>query len=387
MKPSKKIQRKVQTFLLLILSWLLAPLIFLITTRRRAGETGEPLRILVIPQLTRVGDVICSTPVFYSLKKAYPSAKLAVLVSVMTAPLLENNPRIDELIVLENYGLFQLIRKIFNERFDWSFSLSGTSLSTMLSFLGCVGRRVKITRSARPVSEVLTDWQSTDRIEYKDHSYLPRFYLQLLSLIGITNLEEKKEVFLDPEAEKKAESFLASIPADQSKLIVGISITTGNSIKEWGDDKFFALALKIKKAYNVTIVFIGAPRDRERISKLVDRAKKMDNHFFFEATSFNLKELSSLLSRLQIFVSGDTGPMHMAHALGVPLLDIIGPVHPSELTPRNERSVIVLPNPPVEPSIFAFEKPGPRELSRKALEQTSVDAVFKAFSGLAGNIA
>jgi ADP-heptose:LPS heptosyltransferase len=133
-------------------------------------------------------------------------------------------------------------------------------------------------------------------------------------------------------------------------------------------------------------VFIGSSRDSARISRLIAGFNESYRPSCIQATDFSLEDLPSLIKRFSFFISGDTGPMHMAHALGVPLIDIIGPVHPDEQAPRDGMSIIVKPKGSVAPTIFAFEKAGAATLSREALDSTSVEDVFRAFSGLRGQV-
>ncbi len=375
------VQRKIRTTVAIVMGYACAPFVFLAMSLRRRPATNAP-RFLVIPQLTRIGDVVCSTPVLYSLKKSFPQGRVSVLVSVMTSSLLVHNPSVDEIIVLEDYSWLGLIKKIYQSNFDWSFSLSGTSISTLICFMGCVKRRAKISRSKRPYSEVLTDWMATDEVRYDDHSYVPRVYLGLLECAGIHTDQERKEVFTFEEADQKAKQFILEQGLAPSRMLVGMSVTAGNSIKEWGDHNFLEVARTLIRKYDVSIVFIGSPRDNDRINTMMALVDTSERRSITKATTFSIEELPSLIKNFDFFVSGDTGPMHIAHALGIPLVDIIGPVCPGQLLLSGPRSVIVMPNPPVEPSIFAFHDAGSVELSRKALEQTSVESVCEAFGML-----
>jgi ADP-heptose:LPS heptosyltransferase len=382
---NKKLQKRFFIIAMIVLSYVAVPILFLmrILNKSRAGDAP---RFLLIPQLTRIGDVICTTPVFRAIKKAYPNSHIAVFVSVMTSSLMAHNPYVDEIIQFEDYSFFQLAKKIRTERFDWCVSFSGTSLSTLIAVWGMIPRRVKITRPDRPLTESLTDWMVANQLVYKDHSYLPQVYLNMLKYAGITSSDTAKEVFTSPDGERKAEMFMSSQALSSTDTIVGISVTAGNAIKEWGDDKFSELASRIIDEYKAKIVFIGSSRDSARISRLIAGFNESYRPSCIQATDFSLEDLPSLIKRFSFFISGDTGPMHMAHALGVPLIDIIGPVHPDEQAPRDGMSIIVKPKGSVAPTIFAFEKAGAATLSREALDSTSVEDVFRAFSGLRGQV-
>ena len=309
---------------------------------------------------------MCATPVFRAIKEKYPNAYLAVMVSGRLKGLLKNNQHVDEVITYKHRFLFQTINIIRSKKFDWGFSLSGTSTSSLISFLGVIPNRAKITRRPRPLSELMTDWLTDHQILYKHHTYLPRRYLDLLELIEIKNPPEIKEVGFSAGGDEKAKEF---------DSFVGISITAGNKIKEWGDEKFKELAIKIRDKYGAKIVFIGSKNDEKRIRKILFPGAA-------SATIFSLEELPSLLNRLKLLIAVDTGPIYIAHALKVPLIDIIGPVDPNEQPPHDAISLQVLPPSNIMPSSFVMKKPGRYEEHKKAIEGISVDKVFEAVEKL-----
>jgi len=347
----------------------------------RSTKNSDPelKKILIIPQLTRIGDIVCSTPVFRSIKIKYPKSHIAVLVSKKAAGIIRNNTRIDEVILYEDYSFWQLIRKIRKEAFGWSFSLSATSVSTLIVLWGLVRTRVKTTRLNRPITELITDWMNNYKLLYKDHTYLPRHHLNLLSCIDIKDPDEVKEIFTSPINERKTDKFLNKHNISNTDTLVGISITAGNKIKEWGDKNFFKLAQKIVEKYNAKVIFIGSPSDKKRIKVLLGADS---NTSFIEATDFSVEELPSLFKKLNLFIAVDTGPIYIAHALGVPLINIIGPVDPSEQPPNDKKSMQILPREGIPPSSFVFKKRGSPKDIKNAIDSIGVDKVFSVVDKL-----
>ncbi len=335
--------------------------------RRARGE----FRILVIPQLTRIGDLVCAMPVFRAIKQRYPRSFLAVMMTGKIAPLVKNNPYIDEIVQYSTKDLMGVIKSVQARYFDWSFALAPSSLVGAIMAWGLVPRRAKIVRAGKPWGEAVTDGLATHPFLYKHGDYLPGEYLKMLKFIGIDNVNTEKEVFVTQEGEKKAEAFL---PPD-NKPLVGISITAGNKIKEWGDEKFIELAKRILDKYkNAKIILIGSKNDKSRI-EAVEGA--LPSGVALSATDFTLEELPSLIKRLDLYIGVDTGPIYIAEALGTPLVDIIGPVDPSEQPPCNApKSVCVMPEGDIKPSSFVLKRPGKNH--RAALEATSVDSVMEA---------
>jgi len=365
------------TWTLLVL--LVAPLVLLLLSVRQKKLKGARVKILVVPQLTRIGDLVCSTPVFREIKQKYPTVHLTVLISRKVVGIVKNNPRIDELIIYEDYSFWWLVRKVWREKYDWSFSLVGVSTISLLTFLGLVKNRVKTVRVDRPKSEILTDWMSNYHLEYRNHTYLPQHYTNLLQYIGIHNTTDEKEVFTTHATEQKVKNFCTQHAIVESDILIGISITAGNKIKEWGDEKFLHLAQSLKDFYPVKISFIGGAADRVRIMRLLNG---MREDVFIPATLFSIEELPSFMKRLALFIAVDTGPIYIAHALKIPLIDIIGPVDPKEQPPNDELSVQVLPPLPILPSSFVFKRAGSSEDHKRAIESISVSKVLDAVQSL-----
>lgn len=372
------------TRFLLLLSLIFFPVIFLLIFFRkyRNQRNHKVLKIFVVPQLTRIGDLVCTTPVFSAIKEKYPDCRLVVLSSLSASGIILNNPNIDEIIIIENYqnNFWSLLNKIKQEKFDLGISLSGTALSSLLFFFGLIPLRIKITRLSRPVAEILTDWLSTNREQYSELSYLPLFYLKMLHHLGINKIQVKKEVFTTPQSEEKVVAWLIGNNINLTDQVVGISLSAGNKIKEWGDDNFRVVAEKLVSCYGMKIILIGGRQDNERINKFIQQID--DNKNYLNGSEFSLIELPALISRFNYFISVDTGPVHIAEALGVPLIDILGPVNDVELTPRGDKVSVVKPPITIKPSVFAFQTTTEQEQIAMAINSIKPQQVLDAFSQL-----
>lgn len=319
----------------------------------RTRPWGDAPRILVIPQFTRIGDLVCATPMFRLIKKHYPKSHLAVLVAPRTVPIIKNNPRVDEIISLKSIDFAKrVLPEIRAKKFDVSFNLSASAVGTIVSLFGLVPKRVKLTRRPRPFSEFFTDCLNTDFCRYEHHTYLPQYYLKMLESIGIKDREEIKEMFPTKAGDEKAAAFLRDRGVSENDLLMGISIAANNKIKEWGDKKFLEVAKYVREKYGAKVAFLGSKKEDVRIKNAI---AGLDSRYFFEATDFSLEELPSFMKRLNLYVAVDTGPIYIAHALKVPLIDIIGPVDPREQPPKDKRSIQVVAE-GVEPTSFVMKR-------------------------------
>ncbi len=385
---------------LIMLSTVIFSPLFFVLAKRRAREYGDAPRILVIPQLTRIGDLVCATPVFRAIKEKYPRSFLAVMVTGKVAGIIKNNPHIDQIIQFKTKGYSNILKNVGMLRFDVGISLTPQPVASAMMLLGLIPRRIKLVREGRPVMEFLTDWLNTEKMFYRHHTLLPQRYLDLLKFIGIENASPKKEVFVTETGERKAKltPHLNPPPADGGRRgrLIGISIAAGNKIKEWGDEKFTELAKRILEKYkNARIIFIGSKNDEPRIASVIARLKGspstplgeykslvpelVEGLPYSSATDFTLEELPSLIKRLDLYVGVDTGPIYIADALDVPLIDILGPVDPTEQPPCDgDKKICVAPAGGIRPSSFVFKRPGRAVEHARALAATSVDSVMMA---------
>ena len=161
----------------------------------------------------------------------------------------------------------------------------------------------------------------------------------------------------------------------EEDFIVGISITAGRKLKEWEPVKFNQLADRLIEELGAEITFIGAPDDKKIIQRVVT---KMKNNAIV-STDFKVYELAALFQKFKLFISTDTGPLYIAHAVGALVVDITGPVDINEQPPRDKRSEIVqkkiycVPCSFVVPAVIEC-----KEGHHRCVKETTVDDVFKA---------
>ncbi len=335
-------------------------------------------RVLFIPQLTRIGDIVCSTPAIHAVRQRYPSAYIAVLTTTKVRGVLEYNPDINKLIVFSARGIRDVIREIASERFTHAFSFSGTWLSTFLMASGKIPHRVKLVREGRPLAEALTDMVNTECCLYRDHRSAPRHYLSMLSSLGIADASLREVVGITADQRARVSQFMRDNGVANGDRLVGISLTAGNKIKEWGDNRFIELARALLKNEAVRIVWIGTAADRERITKAAQAASGTPRNI--EAVGWPLEYLGVLIESLNVYIAVDTGPIYIAHAVGTPLIDITGPVDPWEQPPHDARSACVTPPAPFYPSSFVFKDRGSPEDHAMSLSRITVPMVLYAVS-------
>lgn len=339
---SRKLQPYFNNFFWLFLTYLLSPVFYLmIFFRKRNKKERENVKILVI-QTAKIGDLVCTTPVFREIKKNIPNCHLTVMILSQTKDVLRNSPRVDEIIVINDYsgiqGRLRLIRKLKRARYDWIFCIFPDSFSNILGLWSLIPERVATTyKHSGKITKLLSIFHNY-RAEHKPHTSRIRHNLSLLNFAGIKEYSEEKEVFIKPEEEERALDFLRKNNLNSNDLLIGICLTAGVKLKEWEPAKYAALADELTEKLKAKVIFVGSAEDK----KIVEKVQRMMQNSSVDASGyFKLCELASLLKNFKLFIAGDTGPLYIADALGIPLVDIPGPIDIYEQSPLHERCIIV----------------------------------------------
>lgn len=367
------------------LAFLLVPIFWWrVRQRRREFQKNDHPRILVVPILTRIGDLVCASVVFRAIKKHFPKSHLSVVAGAKAMGIIKNNPRIDQLINFNDIpfkgllGRGRFFKFLGKQKFDYVISLTNAPINNLIAFYSFAPHRIKTIREERSLIERITDMFNSETRLYRDHTFLQAHYLKILEPLGIYEDETIQEVFTSPDGDKKTDTYFERNGIEKGEHVVGICITAGNKIKEWGDERFAELARRIVEKYNMTLVFIGGKGDEERINTVLQKLKNVRASKCTKAVDFSIEELPSLIKRLTLIIGADTGPIYIAHALNVPLIDILGPIDPTEQPPEDERSILVRPPANIKPSSFVLKNPGKPEEHRRAVEATTVDMVWAA---------
>lgn len=275
-----------------------------------------PRSILVI-QLRRLGDVVLTTALLDDITSAFPDASVDFLVGPAAAPLLAGHPLIHERIVFDAARRGAMTRAIRSRRYDWVVDLQG-SLTTAL-----------LTRRSR--ARVRLGWRIRGWRLWYTHAksrkgpveYVVRERRRILELAGVPVGDSLPSVHLSTEERELGERDARACGAPPGTPRVGILLSTREPAKDWKVDGFVDVARSLV-ADRVTPLIFQADGDEEKVERI---------HAFAPGAvivpSLDLRRFLGVLSTTSVFVSGDTGPAHMADALGVPRVTIFGPT-PSE---------------------------------------------------------
>ncbi|MBI5624859.1 MAG: hypothetical protein HY924_13875 [Elusimicrobia bacterium] len=278
----------------------------------------SPGRILVV-QTAFLGDCLLTLPLLRELKTLSPSSHVAVLTTERTQEVFAGSPWVDETILDkkrgEHAGLFgalAMARLLRSKAFDCAIIPHRSFRSAFIAWRAGIAERVGFSSSAG-------SFLLTRRLPFAWHMHdLERNLALLLPFQADLRLRPDSSRYLEPPAQEKVAARLQEAGIGPGDRVVGIHPGSTWPTKKWFEARFRGLSLRLA-ADGVKVVIVGGGADRVLCARLAADSGAAD------LSGGSLDELKSLMSRLSLFVTNDSGPMHVASASGVPTLAIFGP--------------------------------------------------------------
>ncbi len=299
----------------------------------------EGIDKILIRATNWIGDAILTIPAVDSIRATYPQAHITVLVKPWVADIYRLFTSINEVIVYEDqydnaWGVLRLARRLRKDNFDLAVLLQNAIEAAIMSCVAGIpwragynsdGRGILLTHRVKLNSEI----KKLHQIDY---------YLEMVKALGCVAVN--KEMHLETKINRHdAQSVLQEYLTDHKNGIIGIAPgATYGPAKRWFPERFAAVADKIAKEFNCQIILLGGKSDSD-VAEEVRRFAKTD--LLNLAGKTNLKEAAYLISRCRLFISNDSGLMHIAGALNIPTIAIFGSTNPQTTSPAGNSSIVV----------------------------------------------
>ena len=308
---------------------------------RQIELESPPERILLVKP-SALGDVVHALPIAALIKRRWPTSRLSWLISRPFAPLLETNPHVDELLPFDRQrggsfwrhsgNVHRLRRELRERRFDLVIDLQGLLRSAWLSWQTRAPIRVGFSY-AREMAPLFY----THRVKSRGLGrHAIERYLDVAELLGLGRDPVEFELRTTPQDDAAVESLLAPLNGEPcAVLLPGTNWPT----KRWPAEYVAALSLRLEREMHLRPVIAGGP-DAAGAARLILSRNPAAVDLVGRT---NVRELVALLRRASLAVTNDSGPMHLAAALGVPLVAMFGPTSPARTGPyRRDPSVVRL---------------------------------------------
>jgi lipopolysaccharide heptosyltransferase II len=280
----------------------------------------EPKRILVI-RTDRLGDVILSTPVLKNLKLAYPNAYVAFMCRPYTADALLGNPYLDEIIMydkdVQQRSVWASIRfslQLKKKKFDWAIILHPTARTHIITFFSRIPFRVGWDKKK--------GWLLTKRLAHtkqEGFKHESEYTLDVLRAIGVPVVDKALYFPIQEKAEYKVEELLKQKSIHKGEEFIVIHPSASCPSKRWPQESFVELVKTLKSETRLKVVVITCEEEKHLADVVIEKNDVIDLRGLL-----SVSEMGSLLKRAAIFISNDSGPVHIAAALHTPVISIFG---------------------------------------------------------------
>lgn len=302
-------------------------------------DLSNPQKFLIVRQHNQLGDLLAGVSVFRAIKEKYPDSHITLVLSAFNYPGMVKNKFIDRIFVFNKRRIFNpgyLIKfiKLLREGYDVSIvpvtvSISFTSnliarISDSKIRIGPKSLDGKINQSSFFFDRrVEIDWRKQPDSNVSERS------LDIVRPFGISTNDYKSEITFDDRDLKTAKKFIASFKKNKGNPLIGLHVGAGKPQNRWSLHKYVILIKQLKEDYNADIYLTGSSGDHEEINFVKGKVP-------FELPLFinmEIPSVAALISLSDLFISNDTGIMHVAGTTSTPQISIFGPTNPLNWAP------------------------------------------------------
>ncbi|MCM8795343.1 MAG: glycosyltransferase family 9 protein, partial [Candidatus Omnitrophica bacterium] len=277
-----------------------------------------------------IGDVLFTTPVIRAIKEAYPDSFMAYWCNLRVKDVLKDNPHIDKIWSLSRGDIkkifkqskwkglttsLDLLQQLRKAEFDICFDFSLDWRYGLLTKLAGIKKRVGFNYKKR--GRFLTEKIDIDG--YND-KHVVDYYLDLLKIIDIIPKHKNLDLFISEEQRGHAKGVLANLGVTESELLFAIAPGGGASwgkdayLKHWPQEKFAQLVDRLSDDFIAKILILGDTQEKEIAKEILARIKNK-NRVIDLVGKISLEELVAIINYLEILITNDAGPLHIAVAL------------------------------------------------------------------------
>ena len=292
-----------------------------------SGPRFVPRRVLIIGP-SNIGDAVLISPVVARVHRAYPSAHVTLLVGERARAVFANDPRIRQVWVMEEWsglaGRLRLLWAVWRLRPKVLIDLRQTILPLLW-------RPWRILRYVRPVPKTATHMRQ--RHLWRLHTQEPR--------LKTGNSEaplQSQAIWVSREDVASVERLLVRWGVDPAKPLAVVCPGARSHIKRWPADRFAQVADRLIARHQMEVVFSGEP---DEIPIIQDILRSTQHRAYNAAGSMTLPQLAALMQRARLVLTNDSASLHLACAVGAPVLALFGPTDPRKYGPTGPRDRVL----------------------------------------------
>ncbi len=329
---------------------------------RQRPPYANPRSILIMKPCC-IGDVLMATATIAQVRAGFPEAEISFAVGDWSREAVENNPKIDELVDCLSIGsgvrtslrdYFTLVGQLRRNNYDICLVLDRSPLLTTIPFLAGIPCRIGLDSDGRGFS-------LTHKVPCPPDRHDVELYLDTARGLGVSISEPHLEFYPSQDDMAWAEARLAeAFRPTGHKTLPLVALHPGGGVnpgvkltaKRWLPERYALLAERLTKD-RARVVLLGASSERAAVSEMVELLQEADPNYARATLDLSgettLGQMGAILKQCSLFVGNDAGPMHLATAVGTPVVVIFGPTDPSLCGPFAAKSATVYKKLPCSP--------------------------------------
>lgn len=300
---------------------------------------SNPKKILIIRQHNQLGDLLSGVSLFRALKEAYPQSEISLIVSPFNYPGMVKNKFLDKIYVFDKKKLISPLYlyktiKFLREGFDLAIVPVVVSISFTSNLLAGISKSkirigVKSLNGELNLSEFFFDRRID--LDWRNHpdSNVSERSLDIVRPFGINTKNYKSEISFNGVDTDAAKKFIEDFSDQSKKNLIGLHVGAGKANNRWSLEKYASLVKKLENNFSANFYLTGGWAEKDELDYLI----KNVNINFGKFINKPITQIAALISMSDLFVSNDTGIMHVAGTTNTPQVSIFGPTNPFNWAP------------------------------------------------------
>lgn len=295
--------------------------------------------VLIIRQHNQFGDLLASVSLFRAIKETHPECRITLIASPENYYAVTQNEFIDELFIYDKHKIFQTrflskLKKVLKKNYDLTIVPATVSVSLTSCILAALSNaKVKIGPNSldgdtNNYAYMLNCRINLDWRKYPD-AHVSDFILEIIRPFGIKTKNYNSSITFNETDTKSAIEFLANLSPSKPQLTIGFHIGAGKPPNKWPIPKFIELIERIKSEYSLKFYFTGSNADKEDLN-IIKKRFGGESGYFIDRT---IPEVAAIISLSDLFITNDTGVMHVAGSVVTPQISLFGPTNPFNWAP------------------------------------------------------
>lgn len=286
-------------------------------------------RILII-RLAPLGETVLTTPVIRALRHRFPDAYIAYMVAPTREDLVSANPHLNEVLTYQP-SVPRLIYQLVQRKFQMAVVLQPTFRLVLHTFLAKIPFRAgfETNTGGRKLLSLAVP-NNTGQHEAQR-------YLDVVRALGVEAVDDEPEVFVNNAGKAWVDNFLADLNLNDGRPLIGLNPGAATSYRRWPDGNFALLGDLLQKRYDAHIIITTGPREGELAYQVANQMA----HSPLIVNNTTPMQLAALLQRCHLYISNDTGPMHLSTAVKTPTIALFGASNPVQWGPPWAKHTVI----------------------------------------------